>query len=260
NQDELPKPPGMVFLEGGPVTLGTPPETLATLLAGRPALIRALFAHEAPRHDTRVPAYWMGRFEVTNAQYLKFLQDHTREHTTRPGGLDSLETLAATLLGRPTVDAGRGARGSTQAWRQLYEGNRGAIWKAFSGAGRDVLVLRPDGSVDLDATALRCRREPLPAGLKLAFYAYAPPKHWPGLRPAAAQENHPVGYVSYNDAERMAEWAGMHVPTEAEWEWAARGPDGRRYPWGDAWALDDSRANWGGKITNDRYEPTTLPV
>jgi formylglycine-generating enzyme required for sulfatase activity len=105
-------------------------------------------------------------------------------------------------------------------------------------------------------------RTPVTNAQYLAFVqatGYEQPGHWKGGKPPAGKGDHPVVNVSWHDAVAYCNWLSeitgrdYRLPSEAEWEKAARGTDGRIYPWGNKWDARRCNSKEGGK-------KVTMPV
>jgi formylglycine-generating enzyme required for sulfatase activity len=141
-------PENMALIPAGPFIMGTD-EMDTEQKAAQFGIIKPWFEDEHPAHQVHLPAYYIDRYELTNAQYQEFVR----------------------------------------------------------------------------ATG------------------YRPPPYWNGLQYPAGTDSYPVVMVSWEDAQSYCKWAGKRLPTEGEWEKAAR-PDQRLYPWGND--FDANKANIGG--------------
>lgn len=170
-------------------------------------------ANERPAHKVRVHGFWMDRAPVTNAQFAAFVAA-TRYVTTaerRP----QWETLKAQLP-----------------------------WGTPEPAD-DVLV---PGALVFIGT-----ENPVELNDYSQWWRYVPGANWrhpqgPGSS-IDGKDDHPVVQISYEDALAYARWAGKRLPTEAEWEFAARGGlEAATYAWGNDFAPQGQRmANvWDG--------------
>ena len=157
------------------------------------------YREERPAHEVRVNGFWIDRTCVTNEQFARFVR----------------ETGYVTLAERP-------------ANATDYPGAKPEMLAPAS-----MVFQPPPGRVDVleqfgSATHARQR----------AVWAYVPGADWRHPRgPGSSIEqlhDHPVVHVAFEDAMAYASWAGKRLPTEAEWEFAARGGlNGAEFVWGN---------------------------
>lgn len=127
------------------------------------------------------------------------------------------------------------------------------------GSDENEIVERPERTVY--TTAYLIARYEVTQKEYAAFLAetgYKPPPHWVDGKYKPGTGNRPVSHVSFEDAQAYAEWAGMRLPTEVEWEVAARGPEALIYPWGNE--FDPKRANVWGSPAGSAVDVGSYPL
>lgn len=186
------------------------------------------YPNEYPRHEVTISPFYMDRTEVTNRQFEEFVKE-TGYLTTAEKDIDWEEIKKQLPPGTPQPDPSALKAGS--------------------------LVFRStNGPVNLQDYS--------------QWWTWVPGANWrnpegPGSD-ITDKMDHPVVHVSWEDANAYAVWAGKRLPTEAEWEWAARaGNNNFTYPWGDQPASESAdKANfWQGifpfkNLVTDGYEKT----
>jgi formylglycine-generating enzyme required for sulfatase activity len=186
---------------------------------------------QSPEHKVEVPAFSISKWEVTNAQWARFLEHRQAIHETQKD-----ETLEEIAIRRWRIAPGGDAGKQTQK-----------AWKTLLARNADVLlpVLNPEAKEKWDPVRERAQSQKLPAGLELHYWRIAPPLYWADDGSVPEHEaKKPIHYLSWEEADDFARWAGLHLPTEYEWERAARGHEGRLFPWGNDW--DPLKLIWQG--------------
>ncbi len=162
--------------------------------------------NERPAHRVHVDAFWMDRHHVTNAEFRKFVE--ATGYVTTAERKPDWETMRV----------------------QLFPD-----------------VAKPDDSQLVPgAMVFTGTDQPVPLNDWSQWWTFIPGANWRHPQgPESSiegRDDHPVVQVSYEDAQAYAQWAGKRLPTEAEWEFAARGGiEQADFSWGDEFAPDGKR-------------------
>ncbi|MFN2314990.1 MAG: formylglycine-generating enzyme family protein [Bacteroidales bacterium] len=126
-------------------------------------------------------------------------------------------------------------------------------------AGRELTIATDSFLIDrypvTNAEFLRFIRETRYIPADTANYL----RHWVRGMPVSGQERYPVVHVSLEDARAYASWAGKRLPTEAEWQLAAQGTDGREWPWGSEFHATKCNNGFGRPTPVDAFPKGESP-
>ena len=184
--------PGLVSLKGGRVVAGSTVKEIEALMttSTNQGKIRVIDA-ERPQHTETVASFAIGKYEVTNEQYLVYVKDSGTRPPENWAGPSLKAAQAEFLKGEAEKAMAATKEGGTYDRRKWDESSKNAWWLS---SWQDVEWAIPDG-----------------------------------------EEAMPVSYVDYENAIGYARWAGLRLPTEYEWIYAARGSGTELFPWGDEW-------------------------
>lgn len=179
-----------------------------------------------------IKRYWRWHFDASQTEAVRTL-------LTADLGWEKSQALTTPPVGEVISPLGHALDSTDGCVREAAFGVLDAMVDVPAGP-----VLISEGLSALPVDAFKIGRYPVTNAQYQRFIrdtGHSPPQSWEDGAYPDKKGDHPAVWVNVEDAEAYAEWAGCRLPTFEEWTRAARGGDGRRFPWGNE--IDKPRCN-----------------